>query len=159
MKESKPRETFWQYITRPTGFGRTQWSFWICVVVVMGYGATLVVADWRPGVFIPVGLCFAITTTGIVLGTIKNWKTDRYGLPTNPNNHTSDVIGEGKPFPVMREPYGAPIMEFKKWFMARYACSEEQYLVRTLPLPNDKMFRDEHRAYLANKRFDKFLRK
>lgn len=78
-------------------------------------------------------------------------------LPTNPNNHMNDVWYEGSRFPVMK-PDGAPITEFRKWYMARYQRSESQYLVDTINLADDLRLRNEHRAYLADKRFDKFLR-
>lgn len=149
---------FLRYITRPSGFGRTPWvpaaiihvAYLGMVLQRIWWNSTAALFVFYFGLFL--GFMFWIATW-------RNWKVDRAGLPTNPKHHMNDVVGEGTPWPTMKEPKGAPILEFKKWFMARYECNEDQYLIRTLPLANDKMFRNQHRAYLKAKRFDKFLRK
>lgn len=75
-------------------------------------------------------------------------------MPSNPNNHFNEITHEGTDFPIMAEPFGAPITDKYKWYMARWnasmAAAENAWFFR----------RDEQQkafdAYLSDKRFDKF---
>lgn len=75
-------------------------------------------------------------------------------MPSNPNNHQSDVIGEGTEFPVMREPYGAPIMNRNIWMAARYEITIQSAMV--MWSKGYERYDKEYNAYLSDKRFDKF---
>lgn len=117
MEEKKPLFTFWQYITRPSGLGRTWW--WAAIVI---NAATLFMesfslwADDSTKYVMPLigTLVMAIFWTG----TWKNYKADRYGLPTSPKSHVNDIVGEGTPDPVWKKG-NKPILEFERWVAAR----------------------------------------
>lgn len=74
----KKKETLWQFLTRPTGFGRTSWTeFTIILLAVAGMtwyalfsGSDETAARWVSGVF-------AVAITAIMVGgTWNNYKRD-----------------------------------------------------------------------------------
>lgn len=141
--------TFWKYITRPSGFGRMEWSFWACMVGIMLYGAVLVFLDFDKATAIVVGICFALTTAIVIGGTIKNFREDQRDL-SNPNHHMNDVRHEGEPLPTMKD--GSPIMDPVKWYQARYEVSREM-ATRAMKYESAQ---HEYRVYLSNPKFNRF---
>ncbi len=78
MTKMKKKETLWQFLTRPTGFGRTSWtSFTIIAAFVIGMawyalfsGSEETAARWASG-------GFAVAITAIMAwGTWKNFKEE-----------------------------------------------------------------------------------
>lgn len=74
----KNRETLWQFLTRPTGFGRTSWPSFAMIVVAVGLmvwyalfsGSEETAARWVSGIF-------AVAITAIMVGgTWNNYKRD-----------------------------------------------------------------------------------
>ena len=84
--------TFLQYVTRPSGVGRTKWLPFIAIRIGCGlaiyYGITMIANEepwgWLVLAFGP-GLLI-----GFYLGTRSNYRTDKAreeAGPSNPNNH------------------------------------------------------------------------
>lgn len=71
----KKKETLWQFLTRPTGFGRTSWTSFAAIVTMVGLmawyalfsGSEDTVARWVSGFF-------AVSITAIMArGTWRNF--------------------------------------------------------------------------------------
>ena len=78
MKMKKKKETLWQFLTRPTGFGRTSWTSFITIaafVIGMAWyalfsGSEETAARWVSG-------GFAVAITAIMAhGTLKNFREE-----------------------------------------------------------------------------------
>lgn len=74
----KNKETLWQFLTRPTGFGRTSWATFVMIAVAVGLmvwyalfsGSDETAARWVSG-------SFAVAITAIMVGgTWNNYKRD-----------------------------------------------------------------------------------
>jgi hypothetical protein len=74
--KGKRRETFLQYLTRPTGFGRTSWlAFaliqWMVIVIISAGVATIDEAGW-------VAFIMAAAIEGVLFGmSYMNYKQQR----------------------------------------------------------------------------------
>lgn len=66
------RETFTEYLTRPTGFGKTPWPLFIILQAICLYGIAASVISWGDGGWI--GFALVMLTEGaLILGTRMNY--------------------------------------------------------------------------------------
>lgn len=146
------RISFFKYITRPSGMGANPRAAWVIPFAALGMAvAPLWYHDVGKGFMTVFGVCLFVA---FWWATYRNWIRDRDGLPSNPNHHMSDVIGEGTEFPVMREPYGAPIKDIVQWYAAVH---EVGYSKAIDAIATDCVhWHNRYCAYLSDKRFDKF---
>jgi hypothetical protein len=67
------KETFWQFITRDTGFGKTGWGAFAlimtCVIMLLGIG----IGTWDDGGWVAVLFAAAIVAV-LMWGTVRNWQ-------------------------------------------------------------------------------------
>lgn len=149
MKE-KPKISFWKYVTGDK-WGRTEW--WKFAVI---HVAGLACSVWN--VFDPMDWPWLLPVFAVVLvgaswwRTWANWKLDRYGLPTSPDNHVNDIVGEGSPDPVWKKG-NKPILEFERWVAARY---EKPYdtidaWLHSLPIDQVGLYVEEFDRYLKRR--------
>lgn len=136
-------------------WGRTEW--WKFTVIHLF--ATL---DIVTPALMPMDYPWVLPVIGTIIlvfswnGTYQNWKLDR-DPPENPNHHRNDVTHEGTEFPVMVEPFGAPIMNLNVWVVARYQVSMEEATEKLWEDGRDGPLHQEYDLYLQDKRFDRFL--
>jgi len=66
------RETFIEYMTRPTGFGKTHWALFFLIQLVLGIGMAYGIQTWNEGGWIGV-TAWPIVNGVILLGTYMNY--------------------------------------------------------------------------------------
>ena len=67
------RETFWEFITRPSGFGRTGWWKFALIVVLVVLGCVYGAITWGDGG--GWAITFAVlVVTWVIIGTVGNFK-------------------------------------------------------------------------------------
>lgn len=151
MKESKPRESFIHYITRPTGMGRTAW--WAAIVINAALLFMLSFYLWADD-----STKYVLPFIGLIVGaiywfgTVKNWKVDRDGSPRHPNNHYPDVCENCDPL-CMKD--GNPIPWISWWYAATRGITREQAKAQLDDMPSDKYqgVIDGYTTYLSHPKF------
>lgn len=112
----KEPETFLEFCTRQTGFGRTGWvAFGVIYAFVIAYVAYTIFNYPQPGWWIPSAFALAITVI-VVVGTYGNYRLDRDRQKQKPNlNHYPDLCEGCDP---VRMADGSPVTDFHKWYAA-----------------------------------------
>lgn len=142
---------FLRYITRPSGFGRTQWV--PAAIIHLAYLGMIIQRIWWNSTaalfvfYFGLFLCFMFW-----IATWRNWKVDRKGVPRHPNNHYPDVCENCDPV-CMKD--GGPIPNMTWWYATTHGLTREQAGsdLDRMDAAVWRFVRDEYRLYLKHPKF------
>jgi hypothetical protein len=149
---------FLQYITRPSGVGRTKWLPFIFIRLGAGaaiyYGITMLANEepwgWLVLAFGP-GLLI-----GFYYGTRSNYRTDKAREEAGSSNkHRADVCETCNP---VRWKDGRPLTELHQWYAAVHDLSwdDSEVIIDRMHQVTYRHTKDDHDKYMRHPQFRKF---
>lgn len=150
--------TFFQYVTRPSGVGRTKWLPFIAIRIGCGlaiYNGIDMLANNEPWGWLVLAFGPGLLI-GFYLGTRSNYRTDKAREERGPNNkHRTDVCETCNP---VRWNDGRPLTYMYQWYAAVNHISWESAQMDLELVTADALasIRKSHDKYLNHPQFDKF---